>query len=230
MKKTIACLLALMLCLALSLPVSAAQTDFVPSVTYKDGPEIKDAELSGEGVGDCLVVTSIREAKEKTTDIHQEDRDLLLEVYKEITNGNMELPLEEDYVVLELVDVSFAANGCVEPDHPHEEDLAKEGTTLEVDFSLNVDPGVKVVVLVYLDGEWIPVETVNNGDGTVTCTFEDICPVAFAVPDDTRLDPPKTGDTSNIGLWVAVMLLALVGIVATALIYRSKTKHRHRRK
>jgi len=219
-----------MLCMVLSLPVSAAQTDFVPSVTYKDGPEVEGAELNGEGVGDCLVITSIREAKEKTTDIYQEDRDLLLEVYKEITNGNMDLPLEEDYVVLELVDVSFAANGCVEPKHLHKEELAKENTTLEVDFSLDVDPGVKVVVLVYLDGEWIPVETVNNGDGTVTCVFEDICPVAFAVPDDTRLEPPKTGDTSNIGLWAAVMLLALAGIVVTALIYRSKTKRAHRRK
>lgn len=226
MKKTMIFLTVLMLLTAMILPVSAARAEYVPSVTYKDGPDIVDADLGGSDVGDCLEVTSILEAKQKTTDILQEDRDLLLDVFKEISNGSMELPLEDDYVILELVDVSFTASDCV-PNHTHKEDLAKEGTTIEVDFTLDVDPGVKVVTLVYLNGEWVPVETVNNGDGTVTCVFEDICPVAFAVPEGTRTEPPRTGDTSNIGLWLAMMLLAMAGIVVTALVYRSRAKRRH---
>jgi len=34
----------------------------------------------------------------------------------------------------------------------------------------------------YVNGEWIPAEEIiNNGDGTVTITFKQLCPVAIAV-------------------------------------------------
>ena len=45
-------------------------------------------------------------------------------------------------------------------------------------------PPVEVAVFSYVDGEWIEaVSVTNNGDGTVTVVFEDICPVAFAVKE-----------------------------------------------
>lgn len=37
--------------------------------------------------------------------------------------------------------------------------------------------------------------------------------------------PPPSGDTSHIGVWVAVMVVALIGlVVATVLFLRSKKK------
>ena len=109
MKKIIALILALVLILAVAAPAFAAST-FVPSISYKDGPEIEDAEMNGENVGDCIVITSIQQAKDKSTDIYQEDRDLLLEVYEKLNSGEMKLPIEEDHVIRELLDVSFKVN------------------------------------------------------------------------------------------------------------------------
>lgn len=230
MKKNIACLIALMLCITIILPVSAAETDFVPSVTYKDGPEVEDAVMNGETVKDCVVVTTVKQADEKTTDIYQEERDILLEIYEKVSTGAMTIPVQQGYVVRELVDVSFAAEECVEPDHHHEEELEKEEVTQTVSFVLGVDPGVDVQVMVFAEEGWIPVDTVNNGDGTVTCVFPALGPVAFAVPDGVHIKIPQTGDTSKIGLWLVIMLLALVGIVVTVLYYHNKTRHKRRKK
>lgn len=197
---------------------------FVPSIPYKDGPDIEEGEMDGEDVGDCLVITTITEAKEKTTDITQEARDLLLEVYEEIKNGDMELPLDEDYVVRELVDVSWKETTCVEPEHGHKEWLEEEDTTLTVTFDLGVGPEEEVIVLVYINGEWVEaVSVINNGDGTVTVVFEDICPVAFCV--EKRYAPPQTGDETGNKLYffAALMGAAILGLIGL-LVWRKKQK------
>ena len=224
MKKFICLLLALVMCMALACPAMASESVFVPSIGYKDGPKIEDAELDGEDVGDCLVVTTITEAEEKTTDIYQEDRDLLLEVYEELLDGSMELPLEEDYVIRELVDVSWKKSTCVEEEHGHKEWLQEEDTTITITFDLGVGADVEVIVMIYLDGEWVMAEEViNNGDGTVTVVFQDICPVAFCV--ERRYEPPKTGDAAADKLYVFALLLAVsaAGLIGL-LIWRKKRK------
>ena len=195
---------------------------FVPSIPYKDGPDIEEGEMDGEDVGDCLEITTITEAKEQTTDISQEARDLLLEVYEELENGEMELPLEEDYVVRELIDVSWKESTCIEPEHGHKEWLEEEDTTLTVTFDLGVGPDEEVIVLVYIDGEWVEaVSVINNGDGTVTVVFEDICPVAFCV--EKRYAPPQTGDAAADKLYIFAALLgaAVLGLVGLV-VWRKK--------
>ena len=195
---------------------------FVPSIPYKDGPDIEEGEMDGEDVGDCLEITTITEAKEQTTDISQEARDLLLEVYEELKEGEMELPLDEDYVVRELIDVSWKESTCIEPEHGHKEWLEEEDTTLTVTFDLGVGPDEEVVVLVYIDGEWVEaVSVINNGDGTVTVVFEDICPVAFCV--EKRYAPPQTGDAAADKLYIFAALLgaAVLGLVGLV-VWRKK--------
>ena len=216
--KRITCLIcALMLCLTLAVPAFAASGTFVPSITYKDGPEVEDAVQNGENVSDCIVVTSIKEAEEKSTDIYQEDRDLLLEVYEKLEEGSMVLPLEnEDYVVRELVDISYVKTDCDEAPHGHKEWLAEEDTTIELVLDLDLKTGTQVEVLAYIDGEWVHIESVtNNGDGTLTCVFEDICPVAFCVDAEVEKDPPKTGDAmaEDLTLWIILLAVAAVAIV-----------------
>lgn len=217
MKRAISLIAVLLVCLMLALPVFAASGTFVPSISYKDGPEVVEAELNGEDVTDCLVVTSLKEAKEKTTDIYQEDRDLLWEVYEKLDDGSMKLPLEnEKYVVRELVDVSFVKTGCVEVPHGHKEWLAQENTTIEVVFDLGVGKHTKLEVLAYVNGKWVHVKSVvNNGDGTVTCIFEDICPVAFCVESQSNVKPPKTGDAVGGDLlrWLVLLIVSFSAIV-----------------
>lgn len=225
MRRFICLMLALVVFASLAMPAFAVEGEFVPSIAVKDGPVIKDATMNGDDVGDCLIVTSIAEAKDKSTDITQDERDLLLDVYKKLKDGSMVLPLNTDYVIRDLVDVSFKYDDCRQQDDHGNKDqwLAKEGNTVTVTFKLGIGKKTDVSVLTYVDGKWVKAEkVVNNGDGTVTVTFEDICPVAFAV--GTAI--PKTGDVmgQNLGLWIGLLAVSAVALVAVVVVSRKKRK------
>ena len=220
MKKVLCMLMALVLAVSLAVPAFAADT-FVPSITYKDGPDVIEAiqksDEEEKDVDDCVVVTTLKQAEEKKTDISQEDRDLLKEVYDALKNGTMKLPIEGDYVVWELFDLSFEYEDCRE-DEEHgnkDEQLKKQGNTLTVTFKLGIKPTETISVLAYVDGKWVAVEATNNGDGTLTCVFEDICPVVFCREKSATEQAPQTGDTLGKGmiLWVAVLVVSAAAIV-----------------
>lgn len=214
MKKGIVAIAVLAICLSLVCPAFAAEDTFVPSIGYKDGPEINDAEMNGEEMERCLVVTSLKGATEKTTDISQESRDLLLQVYDKLLSGEEKLPLEEGYIIRELVDISWKQVGCVEEKHTHEDDLDKDGVTVTIELEMGIDANTDYLVFAYRDGEWGPVEVASyNGDGSVTCVFEHFCPVAFCVKTNTGNDP--TGDISaqSLLIWFVLMTISMAGIV-----------------
>lgn len=207
----------------------AMLADFVPSIDYKDGPGIMLASFEGQGVEECVVVTTIEQAKDKSTDVSQEDRDLLLEVYDKLKDGSMTLPLEGEYVIRDLVDVSFEYEDCRQIEaHGHkDENLAKEGVTLTVTFDMGIGANEDLLVLVYVDGEWVLVKDVkNNGNGTVTCVFEDVCPVAFVYEGDSPDKLPTTGDAAGMYLMLAmgVMAMSAVGIFALVVSKARKTR------
>ena len=210
MRKFVCVLIAVMMCAMLALPVMAATDPFVPSIGYKDGPSVVEGP-------DCIVVSSLKEAKDKTTDISQEDRDLLWDVYNKLSDGTVELEIDSDkYVVRELVDISFKYEACRQAGHTHEQDLKQAGNTVELTLSMGLSKGTDLKVFVYLDGKWTPVEKVTvNSNGTVTCVFEDICPVAFAVPADAIKETPKTGDMAgnNMILWIVLMVTSFSAAV-----------------
>ena len=211
MKRMICVLAAMMLCFCLVVPAMAAESSFVPSIDYKGGPEIIAAELGEEEIVPCLVVTSIPEARAQSTNIYQENRDELLRVYDALSNGSMTLPLEGDYVIRELVDVSFIVP-CEEQD-AHREQLEQEGVTVDVTFDLGVAADEDVVVLSYKNGAWRIIPTVNHGNGTLTCTFDHFCPVVFCVGGE--LPPAQTGDVAgqNLILWVVLMAVSCAAVV-----------------
>lgn len=243
MKRIIAILAVLMLCMTMVLPVAAAENEFTPSVTNKPAPEIvpgedpegdpaigllwDDGQIIGYVYEGCLVITPVSEA-ESSTEIPEESREILMDVYEKLTKGEMTLPYElvdpklnpGNMVIRDLFDATFVCS-----DHPAL--LAKDGVTLELTFDLNVKPGVDVVVMTYIDGKWAPIESsVNNGDGTVTCVFEEICPIAFAVK--TADEPPvQTGDDSgkDLLLWGAIAVAALLAIIVlTVVSFRGNKK------
>lgn len=222
MKKLLCVLMAAVIFMTFAMPAAAAGT-FVPSITYKDGPDINTATMDGDDVKGCLVVTSISEARNKSTDITQDDRDLLLEVYQKLNSGEMKLPIANDkYVIRELVDVSFMYNNCRIP-HEHEEWLKKDNTVVTIDFDLGVKSSAEVLVLVYLNDKWVPAEKVTNrGNGNVTVEFEDICPVVFCVDTDSQVTPPKTGDTSGqrVLLWGAVMAGSVAALLILLVVFK----------
>jgi hypothetical protein len=226
MKTMLKLMAAILVCLLLACPVLAAQSTFVPSISYKDGPDVEDAKLNDEDVETCLVITSIKQAQEQTTDIYQHERDLLLDIYQQLTKNDMQLPLDDDYVVRELLDVSFRKEDCVEADHKKEELLSQPNVTLTVTFRMNIDTDTDLVVLVWVEDHWEKVEKVTiNKDNTVTCEFETIGPVAFCVNTQDE-KPPQTGDAlgARLLLWVLLMAVSLVAVIALLVNRRKLTR------
>ncbi len=229
MRKLICLLTVMAICLCLGVSAFAAENEFTPSIGYKDGPEILEALLDEAEVDECVIVSTIKEATDKTTDISQHDRDLLLEVYEQLKNGDMKLPIEGKYVIRDLVDVSFEYVDCREiEDHGNKpEQLKEEGVTLTITFDLGIGKDEVIDVYVYEEetvarstsGKWVSAKSVkNNGDGTLTVVFEDICPVAFVVKEE---ESSKTGDNSPIALFAAMMLVSAAG-VATMVCIKKK--------
>jgi len=246
MKKIMSIVMALVLLCAMVCTVSAAQDDFVPSISYKDAPlvvPVKDGQGNnayGRIIGangqvidyfyeDCLLITPVSQV-EQSEKIPEDAAALLLDVYKKLVDGSMKLPYEkvagykgENMVIRELVDATWM---CAELGDAvdHEALVEPEGVVFELTFDLGVAAGTNVVVMTYKENQWAPiVSTKNNGDGTVTCTFEKLCPVVFAVPTSTT-PPSHTGDNSNLVLWGVLMGVSAVVLVALVVVASRKRK------
>ena len=229
MKKLISLITALVLCVSLSVSAFAA-ISFVPSITFKDGPGWDWTEFDGDDVSDCLVITTIKQANDKSTDITQEERDLLLDVYKQLSDGTMTLPLDGDYEILHLLDINFRYEDCRQQhDHGDKFEILNEtDKSIKVKFTdVGVSAGDELIVMTYSNGKWEKISSaVNNGDGSVTCEFEHFCPVAFAVKKATTPStPPQTGEGFNaMPLWIGTMALSGVALVTLVIVALKKKK------
>lgn len=250
MKRLLSLVIAIVLMLTVT--VSATAADFVESITNKGAPELvvidyvdgkpvvghvvdsDGNELSTEFI-ECLVITSVAEA-ENDSDIPDDAKKVLLDVYEELNNSGANLSdicPDLDTVVKEKWDKNKTANDLVVKDLFDISDLCDDintylpqyGATLELTFDLGIGAGMFVAAMVYVDGKWEPVvNAINNGDGTVTVSFDKLCPVAFMVPGsdaDLSVVSPTTSDASNAIVWGFVMLISLVAIAALV-IYRRK--------
>ena len=208
MNKGIVAIALLAICLSLVCPAFAAEGDFVPSISYKDGPVVNDAEMNEEKTDGCIVITSLKGAEEKTTDISQEKRDLLLNVYGKLVAGEMSIPTPGDYIVRELVDINWEQLDCIELNHTHEDELKQDGVVVKISFNLGVKVEDELLVFAFHNGQWEPVEVLEvDANGNATCLFEHFCPVAFCVKNEKDIDP--TGDISVDGLVLWGLLLAV---------------------
>ena len=210
MKKLVCIFAMLALCLSLVCPAFAAEDTFVPSISYKDGPEITAVDENYDIRH--LVVTSIKAARDKSTDITQEDRDLLLSLYEQLLSGGMKLPMSSDvqtYVIRDLVHVGFTVD-CLESGDGHEEKLDQKNATLAVTFRLGIDANTNMIVMSYIQGQWVPVENVvNHGDGTLSCELEDVGPVAFVVCNQTTEPQPGPQGIGNLLWWLLLLLICI---------------------
>lgn len=232
MKKIIVCLVVAMLCVSMVVPAFA--TDFTPSVENKPAPEIvgPGVIVGPDGTEepldeDCIVITSIFEAIQDFPElkIPETAQELLIWLYQQLAAGKMSMPYElhnpaynsQSMVIRDLFDITFLCG-----DHP--EMLEKVGVVLTLTFDLGVKPDQDVSVMTYKDGKWNDIEKiVNNGDGTVTCTFEHLCPVAFSVAVDND-GPTQTGDTNTFSVWGIVALGSLAAIAVLTYVYYRSTK------
>ena len=243
MKKIISLLAVLMLCTALLVPAFATN-EFKPSVEIKPAPEIVTF-LDPDGnealamlVDDegnilayiyasdrCLVVTPVSRANEQTG-IPEEAKNALLDVYNKLSNGSMTLPYElfnaglvsSNMVIRDLFDVTLL---CSE----HSTLLEKPNVRLVITFRLGVEED-KAVYSMTFNQEWAPiVSTANNGDGTITCVFEHLCPVAFSVANE-QTPPPQSGDPAGdqMDLWFIIGGAAMLAVIVLTAFYVINSK------
>lgn len=236
MKNLMSIIVVLMFVMAMTCPAFATEDTFVPSISEKEGPKIVADEDGNVGViededgnvidlvpGPCLVITPIAKVDESTM-IPEDARELLKDVYEQLITGEMEIPAEkldpdiegDEIVIRDLVDLSWL---CEE----HPEMLEPEGVTLRITLDVAIDPEDLLYVMVYIDGEWQPiVEVINNGDGTVTCVFEELCPVAFIIAEDR--DVPSTGMMEGDLLFWTILMVSAAAVMVVVVAFRPRER------
>ena len=232
MKRMFAIITIALMCVSLMVPAMAAQ-EFMPSVTNKPAPEVmvarildKDGSVIEEVGNECLIITPVSEAN-TSTEVPAASKEVLLNVYGKLLDGSVTIPYEKHndnldpskMVIRDLFDATFVCTECPEM-------LEPEGVVLEIVFDLNVAPGVNVYAMTYKNDQWDPiVSCVNNGDGTVTATFEKLCPVEFSINTDTT-PPSGTGDVNPFSVWGVIAIVSLAAIVILTVVYVVGSKKR----
>lgn len=243
MRKLICLMIALVMCLTIAVPAYAAESDFVPSITYKPNPEIVpvENEEGEESIGvirdengeiidyvdhGCLLVTPIAHVWDEEIEVPAEVEQLLTFVYEELNSNNMEIPYDKhgadldpaNMVIRDLFDARWS---CEE----HREMIEKEGVVFEITFDLGVVADAQIFVMTYDEeaNEWSPiVKTVNNGDGTVTCTFEHLCAIEFSMPLVAATAPVDDAQSPNVLPWVILLIVAAVAVVGVVVVKNKK--------
>lgn len=242
MRKIICLFIALVMCLSIAVPALAADSGFVPSITYKPDPEIitvKDEKGDdavavirndkGEVVDyvdhGCFKITPIAHIWDEEIEVPEYIEKLLTSVYDGLNDGTLTINYDafnsnlkaSDMVIRDLFDIRWY---CDE----HRALLEQEGNTLDIIFDLGVVSEAQIFVATFDENtkEWSPiVKTVNNGDGTVTCTFEHFCAVSFSMPLAGTVVPVDDAQPANLLLWIIILLLA-VAVFVTVLIIKNK--------
>ncbi len=218
--------LLMVVCLLFSMVIPAAATEFVPSISIKDAPELVPVrEEDGEPIygyvldKDGNVIYTVREGDILITPISEVDTSeyiseeaarLLKETYAELLENPDTF---KGKVVRELVDISVSSRLAAA--------LEGEGTTLELKFDIGIGNDMSVWIQALIDDQWNEiVKVTNNGDGTVSGTFEAFCPVVFLVPgtDDAG------GCCCCCWFWLYMLLITICMILIVIIIlwYRRK--------
>lgn len=227
MKKIISLVLAMIMVLAMG--VTAFADVFIGSTSPVGGVvSARIVDEKGnliENLNDtehCLVVTHITEVDDAHSAVSEEIQHLV-EVYNKIVKGEMSLPYAQygygaNMMIVDFYDATFICDN-----HPIE--IAPIGIRVELVLEANVAAGQEVCVMTYKNEKWAPiVSAVNNNDGTITCVFEDFCPIAISVGDRANGGDSIVagGNEANPNTGAPVMLGAVV--IAAAAVFASKRK------
>lgn len=242
MRKIIGLLAALVVCMNLAAPAFAVENGFVPSITYKPNPDIVEVEgedgeeyigviynASGQSVEyvghGCLLTTPVADVWNEEIEVSKVIEDLLKSIHEQLSDGSMKIPYEkheagldpDNMVIRDLFDARWVCED-------HRAMVEEEGVAFKLTFDLGVVSDAQIYTMVYDEatGEWSPVvETVNNGDGTVTCTFEKLGVVAFSTPGAAT---PDDAQSANAFPWIIVLILAAAGVIFFFILLGKKKK------
>ena len=244
MRKIICLLVALVVCLSIAAPVFATETSgFVPSITYKPEPDIvpvkdengeehlgvirdKDGQIVDYVDHGCFRITPIAHVWDPEIEVPDYIEDLLLYVYEGLNDDSLKINYDifnanldpSQMVIRDLFDIRWFC----------EEHLAmhlKEDNTIDLIFDLGVVADAEIFVASFDENskEWSPiVKTVNNGDGTVTCTFQHFCAISFSMPLANTAATADAANSTNLLPWILILLLAVVAFVVIIIVKNKK--------
>ena len=208
MKRIISVVLAVLIFASLVFTAFAAEGVFTPSVTAKPAPEVVTKnEVAGAPVVEIVndkdetvatydvvnvVVTPVSKVEDET--VAEEVRTVLADTYKELSAPDVKLA-EAMPALTEVVAEAAKADETLKNldvntlvvkdlfDVAVSEELSKtlevEGNFLSVTLDAKVAENQFIVVMVLVDGEWVPVDFVVNEDGTITCKMNVVGVVAI---------------------------------------------------
>lgn len=240
MKKTISLLTAVIMVLCMAIPAFAAEDSFTPSVEVKGAPVIVPQAFDGD-MFDALVLDEDEEVIEGIDEVTEENPagEIIVTAYSEIETADsrvnvvyMEESYEEVLDAQSLKELNEAIpEGMVVRDFfditlvGTYENMFEEGKLLCIKFDLGVDANENIQVLTRCSDEtgWQFVKSVtNNGDGTVTVIFHELCPVIFLTDSsDVKVESPATSDISTAALWFVTVLCG-AGAICMLVTYKKR--------
>lgn len=250
MKKLAAIIIALAI-VACSALACFASEQVVPSVTAKDSPEFVEvsegvfAEIIGASTGEQLkaltaeeiLVTPYSEAVDEDSDIPEDVKANLVKAFEQIQGtdnlNTLNAGLDEaaktlnpaftagNLVVVHLFDLSVPADSL-------ELLNSNENCFLKVRLNLGLDEKTPTPIIMHLDDEegWLIVDrdlVVNNGDGTVTVSFNSLCPIAVLTGvEKSGSENPGTSNIADSAMMTVVLCAIAFAAIGTAAYIRRR--------
>ncbi len=221
MKKVLACILSLILVVALSVSVMA--TGFVKSPVLNDAPDIKDFETEIPVEANCnydLEITPYEDRADLTPEAKQEIEKAyedvkanadLTKLVPDLTKVAEDKKIEaENLAVSQLFDIS-EKECAIHNDH---------GT---ITIHLTADLKNFVALLHKTDAGWVVVSSAKvTGTDTVSFSVDELSPFAIVV-DATEEKNASTGDNANLALYISLMAVSAVALVVVVVVMKKKS-------
>lgn len=164
MKKAIRIVAILLLVSMLAVPANAA--GFTPSVQQKGAPTV-----SVEGTAKDVAVTPVADLAKAAPEV----KAAVEEAYKTIeTAGSVVKAAPALVETLKTVAPTVKAENLVVRDLFHVDVKLEKDEKVTLKFDLKVEKGAVVIPMLFVDGEWVPVDpelVTVNADGTVSVEF-----------------------------------------------------------
>ena len=166
MKKLFAFLMVAIIVLSLSVPAFAA-TDSAEA-PEEDSDETADLP---EVVGGNVILVPVADI---LTTSPEEARALAETITEEFGE---ELTAEEVEAVTEVVTQAIESLASVVPEGVTVRSFCYAANAGEV--TLKITDASAVTAMAFLNGEWVEIEVIDNGDGTYTLNLDEACPIAI---------------------------------------------------
>lgn len=221
MKKVLACILSLILVVALSVSVMA--TGFVKSPELNKAPTVDKFETEVKLEDNCnydLTITPYEERADLSAEAKQEiekayedvkANDDLTKMVADLTKVAEEKKIEgKNLAVSQLFDIS-------------EEECVAHADHGTVTIHLNADLKNFVALLHKTDAGWVVVKSAQVVDAeTIKFSVDELSPFAIVV-DATQENNASTGDNANLTLYISLMAVSAVALGVVVVLMKKKS-------